>query len=661
MTLRTTRKAQIDREQANALGSATVEHRRVLLTLADGLRPHLTAKAVSRLDSITHSLAAKGIRVGVTGSVQTGFPRLANALAGRPHLLPPIAPAKTATVARLCFQDDHGGSSALFRFFDHPAWQAIITGGGRLRSDLDDKARAIWLDRLDIEVEEMRTRAYMRLGDEYHKMLGTEHRVDELTAPVAARYLGSDEVPGSGRPARARFADMTRDAEVYLPQMPFAAAASLIVTPGFDPNFQVREERTAEALEACDLAIVVISADEPMNAETRAMLARLIGRLDDRLVVVLDTAPESDARVDREILRDVVAGFCSDQLKGREVRTVLVSSALAERGLLAQSGATHGDPRALMDAANMGGLVRAIEEAYFWGPGLSVNEAATNGLLVLAESELDTLARKIGLIHDRRRRFRSGEQDADEAELRARARTAIEDTEQEATSRIEAHLSALWGKARTSGLRVLRSRAEEAASGQLTGAGASPAMRNARAPLALALTESFRDRLEEDRDDIIRLLDEERETLLGILAEAEATEDLPEALITPVALSLDLNVLMMPIEEAGLHEPSLDRTLRMDEAQRRLMVPYQTVVEKMAEDATLALGKLAREKLMSTVEAARVRLEQQTDAANKANELTDLISRHAAIETVVTQLGAFKSASARGARPLGPDAELSTR
>lgn len=647
---------------AGTLGDATREHRRVLRALGDELRPLLGSAAREALDVAAGALGARAMRIAVTGRAGSGFPRIANVIAGRPRLLPSVAPAKTATVSRITFRKTETpapkGSPAQFRFFDAPAWEAIISGGGRLRRRLDDKATAALVSRLDREVEEMRTRAYMRLGDEYHKVLGTEHRIEELTSPVAARYLGAEDAPrqADGRPVRARFADITAEAEIFVPLYPFVEEASIIVTPGFDREFVLREERTAMVLEASDLCIAILDGDAPMNAETREMLGLLLDALGDRLVVLLDHDPDSDARVDRAVLREVVGDFCTELLDGRTVPVVLCSSVAAERGMLAQSGALQGDPRALLEASNVLGVVRALEEALFWGPGLTANEAAAETFLRLAEVELETLGRKIAMITDRRERIRDGSHDiALERARRDDARDRLIKGATTARKRIEDQLSTLWGRARNEGLRILRTQAEAIACGQLTGPGASTEMRNARAPLALVLKQGLGRWLGGQATELATAVEAERSGILELLARAEITEDLPIALQRPIAFRPDLEALMLPIEEASVREPKASAAgARIDEVQRRLMVPYQAVVEKVAEDATLVLGNRTREMMREIIEAALARMEQQADAANRTNELSALISRHSAIESTVGRLGAFRSATARGQEPIAP-------
>lgn len=655
MTQVTARPSNSSGERVAPLGSATKEHRRVLLTLADALRPLLGDDPLRTLDSTIEALDAKAVRIAVTGRANSGFPRIANAIAGRPHLLPATAPPKTATVARMTFCEEEGKrSGALFQFFDAPAWEAIISGGGRLRRKLDTKATAALVSRLDREVEEMRTRAYMRLGEEYHKVLGTEHRIEELTSPVAARYLGAQEEVDGSRTARARFADITREAQLFLPIIPFADEASLVVTPGFDADFVVREERTAMALEESDVCIAVISADEPVNAQTREMLSLLLDAVGDRLVVLLDRDPDSDARVDRVVLQEVVSDFCAERLEGTRIPVVLCSSIEAERGLMAQSGATHGDPNTLLANANLAGIVRAVEEALFWGPGLTANEAAADTFQRLAEHELESLARKIAIINDRRERIRLGTHDVKlEQAQRDDARARLIKAATTAKGRIEDHLSVLWGQWRTEALRSLRSLAEDVASGTVTGAGASPKMRNARNPLAIVLTAYFHDSMKRHASELSGVLDVERQQFHELLAHADVTEDVPVSLQVPVEIQLDQDALLVPIEEASVREPQASSFVgRGGDYQRQLMIPYQAVVEKVTEDATLVLGKAVREKVAMLSDDALHRMEQQADAASRANELSSLISRHSQLEAVVGQLSVFRSATARGQEPL---------
>src|SRR5262249_1650863 len=91
---------------------------------------------------------------------------------------------------------------------------------------------------------------------------------------------------------RRIYSDITRSADLYFNDSPFAYPITLIDTPGINDPFLVRDEITRRSLENPDIYVFVISALQPLSAADITMLRLLNGLHKDRIVVFINRADQ---------------------------------------------------------------------------------------------------------------------------------------------------------------------------------------------------------------------------------------------------------------------------------------------------------------------------------------------------------------------------------
>ena len=115
-----------------------------------------------------------------------------------------------------------------------------------------------------------------------------------MTPELLADYVsaGDDKVPSAANGARRIYSDVTRSADLYFNESPFAYPITLIDTPGTNDPFLVRDEITRRSLENPDVYVFVISALQPLSAADIYMLRLLNGLHKDRIVVFINRADQ---------------------------------------------------------------------------------------------------------------------------------------------------------------------------------------------------------------------------------------------------------------------------------------------------------------------------------------------------------------------------------
>ncbi len=635
-------------DRRGEIGAGAAEHRVALAHLANALAAALPPAARPSVAETVELLGRRQIEVALVWQTGTGAPRILNALTGNPGMLPDEPPAKSATTIRLVLGKPGGPEAGgRFAFYDRGDWDAVLAEAGRARSGLDEAARAELRDRLEREIEEMRTRSFMRLGDQFHRLSGRGHRIDELTAASAARYIGLGEpIDGIDQvPERARYADITREAEFFLPRGAFSLPLVLIATPGIDDGFRIREERTAAAVAAADLSLVAISADRPLGRDDRAMLDWVLELSKGRAVVFLDRGREPVSGVDRRVLAQAVSRQIEQLRPGARVPVVLGCSDEADRALAALAGAGGmSDPTAALEASNLAGLTAALEEALFWGPALSVHDEAAGVLEALAEGELARISGEV-MTH----RARAEAPELTEAELTARA-GALDTAVSAALSALDVALADLWGQIRTDAIAILKMQAAAVVENRRASAEAgAEALPMGAAPLAAALKAALSQRINSHYERLVEAISEPRQAIadirrtgLGLVAEA-----LPLARAMPP----DLSPALRQIEAAGANEPdvaslaSAGSEATAQDAQRYIAAPYHVVVERVIEDAALALRKAATDTIESDAAIARQGLGPEEEGADPREALAELEAIAEGIEELRDRIRAFRAAS----------------
>ncbi|MBO0766550.1 MAG: dynamin family protein, partial [Hyphomicrobiaceae bacterium] len=287
----------------DAIGSALETARVRLLDLLGRLGDLLGEHAAPLLDAARRQLNERTCRIAVVGQIKAGKSTFINALSRRPGLLPTDINPWTVVVTALNFRNgptppEH---AAVFHLFSADEWRELAEGGGRLRELTERLVPGFQSDLLRAQLEVMRKRAERRLGPKFPELLGQCHRYPTVTPQILTDYVsaGDDDTwPGKS----LHYSDITRSADLYFNDGPFAFPITLIDTPGTNDPFLVRDEITRRSLENPDIYVFVVSALQPLSAGDIALLRLLNGLHKDRIVVFINRADElpklsSDAAV----------------------------------------------------------------------------------------------------------------------------------------------------------------------------------------------------------------------------------------------------------------------------------------------------------------------------------------------------------------------------
>src|SRR5262249_12657980 len=220
----------------------------------------------------------------------------------RPGLLPTNVNPWTAVVCCLNFRTSPipPEYAAVFHFFSVAEWKELAEGGGRLRELTERLIPGFPPELLRAQIEVMRRRAEQRLGSKFEALLGQRHQFKELSSELIADYVSAGEESARRGSGRRHFSDVTRTADLYFADGPFAFPVTLIDTPRTNDPFLVRDEITRRSLENPDIYVFVISALQPLAVSDIGMLRLLNGLHKDRIIVFINRAdqlphPQTDA------------------------------------------------------------------------------------------------------------------------------------------------------------------------------------------------------------------------------------------------------------------------------------------------------------------------------------------------------------------------------
>jgi signal recognition particle receptor subunit beta len=278
-------------KSAGQIGGPLEDVRSRLMRLAVQLRDYLDEHAQPLLVESQRLLESRTCRISVIGQIKAGKSTFINALAQKPGLLPTDINPWTAVVTLLSFGQPPSpeGHAATFRLFSTEEWKSLAEGGGRLRELTERLVPEFQPELLRAQLEVMRKRAERRLGPEFHQLLGQVHRYTEITPDLLSDYISAgDDYSEGGSGSRHQYSDITRTAELTLPDGPFAFPVTLIDTPGTNDPFLVRDEITRRSLEDTEIYLFVISARQPLSATDISMLRLLNGLHKDRIVVFIN-------------------------------------------------------------------------------------------------------------------------------------------------------------------------------------------------------------------------------------------------------------------------------------------------------------------------------------------------------------------------------------
>ena len=275
-----------------------------------------------RIRLLLDHLDGMATRIAVVGQIKAGKSSFINALARRPDFLPTHVNPWTAVPTKLYFGvEDKPAKGAFFEFFSADEWgrrsQAITLPVGRA-------SQAERSDPRETERAEQR-RAALRIGDQFHHLLGYAHRYESISPKVLAHYLcaGPTVSSQSRDPQAGRFADITKLAHIYLPMEPFSVPTVLVDTPGLnDPSF-VRLRTTQNVLEHADIYIVVLTASQPMGLADITLLKRLRGLEKRRILVFINRIDELAGGItDAKAVEAHVRAKLREEIRDAEVSVV---------------------------------------------------------------------------------------------------------------------------------------------------------------------------------------------------------------------------------------------------------------------------------------------------------------------------------------------------
>ncbi|MEX0327856.1 MAG: dynamin family protein [Ruegeria sp.] len=287
---------------------------------------HFISRIVDDLTNLKPSIA-------FVGQIKAGKSRLINGFTGQAEYLPSDVNPWTTVITDMHFGHPSGRTAgAEFHFFDNRQWQALIAEGEELRNMFPDDEDSYKREMIEEQVEAMKTRARLRLGESYEQLLGQHHDLEELNSDDLARYVcaGDDPTdedeqdPGSDR---GLYSDITRKAEVYFDIGHFPYPITVTDTPGVNDPLLIREEISRQYLKESDFFVVVLSAHQALS-RADLKLFRLMQALElGQIVVFINRVDELGGGADDagKVRADVVDGL--EKALGNSDIDVLMGSA----------------------------------------------------------------------------------------------------------------------------------------------------------------------------------------------------------------------------------------------------------------------------------------------------------------------------------------------
>ncbi|MCX7287186.1 MAG: dynamin family protein [Rhodobacterales bacterium] len=247
--------------------------------------------------------------VTVIGQIKAGKTSLINAMIGAPNLLPTDVNPWTSVVTSLHLNTPSPelNVKAKFKFFDGAEWDKLVSNGGRIgqlaaRAGADEE-----LEKLRLQVVQMREKAQARLGRKFELLLGTEHRYGAVDDTLLRRYVcvGDEDASGADQ---GRFTDITKSADLYIDREDFPIMLCVRDTPGVNDTFMMREQITINAVRDSRSCIVVLSAHQALTTMDMALI-RLIAHRQSREIIIfvnrIDELPDPASQVP-EIHRSIL-------------------------------------------------------------------------------------------------------------------------------------------------------------------------------------------------------------------------------------------------------------------------------------------------------------------------------------------------------------------
>lgn len=351
-------------------------------------------KLLQRIDTFEPSIT-------MIGQIKSGKTTLVNSMTGHAGLLPADVNPWTSVVTSLHLRPNLQlqRSTATFRFFEAGEWDQLVQGGGRV-GELADRAGADEeLGKIKAQVEEMREKSRQRLGRKFEMLLGAEHRYEYVDAELVERYvcLGDDTDSATASTKQGRFADITKSADLTLPQRGFPLRMCLRDTPGVNDTFMMREQITIRAIRDSRTCVVVLAAHQALSSTDLAMV-RLISSVSARDVVIFVNRIDelSDPAEQVPLIRDSIRETLARHNGPADAEIVFGSALWAEA---ASSGHVSKLPKASQEALFNWAEATPVPDRYGEDPCGFLWELS--GVPALFDAIADRVAQGIGQeLHD---------------------------------------------------------------------------------------------------------------------------------------------------------------------------------------------------------------------------------------------------------------------
>jgi signal recognition particle receptor subunit beta len=330
------------------IGAPLERARTRLSALLGDLDGVLGEHAAPLLLEARRQIEQRACRIAVIGQIKAGKTTFINTLMGKPGLLPTDINPWTAVVSALHFRasDTPPEHAAVFQLFSVDEWKEIAKGGGRLRELTERLVPGFQPDLLRAQLEVMRGRSERRLGAKFEQLLGKSHRFREITPEMLTDYVSAgDPNLEAGPESRRNYSDITRSADLYFNESPFAFPITLIDTPGTNDPFLVRDEITRRSLENPDIYIFVLSALQPLSAADIAMMRLLNGLHKDRIIVFINRVDQlANPALDATVVRRSVKKRLRLEFPALHIPVIIGSAWLGGMDAQAQPGSATDAP-----------------------------------------------------------------------------------------------------------------------------------------------------------------------------------------------------------------------------------------------------------------------------------------------------------------------------
>lgn len=383
------------------------------------------ARMMRQLDALEPS-------VTMIGQIKSGKTTVVNSLIGKPNLLPADVNPWTSVVTSLHLSPVplEPPMQARFQFFQQGEWDRLVSGGGRIGEMADRAGANEELDKIKLQIEEMREKSKARLGRKFEMLLGQTHQYGYFDAPLIERYvcLGDDfEGDVQAGDNQGRFADITKAASLYFQQPGLPMKLCVRDTPGVNDTFLMREQITIQAIRESRICVVVLSAHQALST-TDLALVRLITNVKSREIIIFVNRIDELAEPTRQVpeIRAAILEMLA-QHKGPADAKIIFGSALwsqyAMMGTLPGlpedskaallnwaespevSSTSKTDPRTILwDLSGLPALFEAIEARIIEGVGRELQSQiaieasnALNGLILSDKTAAKSAIGKVGV------------------------------------------------------------------------------------------------------------------------------------------------------------------------------------------------------------------------------------------------------------------------